>query len=189
MTLILASASPQRVNLLKQVAITPDKIIPADIDETPIKGELPPAYVKRVAEEKAKKIHLENKDSFVLAADTVAALGRRIIGKADDEEMARKYVKMISGRRHKVLSGVTVIAPDGTKKSKIVTTTVKFRTMSPKEIDRYLKSGEWVGKSGCFAIQGRAGEFIEWLNGSFSNVVGLPLFETCHMLKNAGYKW
>lgn len=186
MKLILASSSPQRINLLKQVAIIPEKIIPADIDETPKKRELPRDYVKRIAIEKAEKVFANNKEHFVLAADTIASLGTRIIGKAENESEARKFVKLISGRRHKVLSGVCVISPDGKKRIKIVTTTVKFRMMTSEEIENYLSTNEWVGKSGCFAIQGRAGEFIEWINGSFSNVIGLPLYETCQMLKSAG---
>lgn len=186
MKLILASSSPQRINLLKQVEITPEKIIPADIDETPKKGELPRDYVKRIALEKAEKVFSNNRDYYVLAADTIAALGTRIIGKAENEAEARKFVKLISGRRHKVLSGVCIISSDGKKRIKIVSTIVKFRLMTNEEIENYLGTNEWVGKSGCFAIQGRAGEFIEWINGSFSNVIGLPLYETCQMLKSAG---
>lgn len=187
-TLILASASPNRLQLLESIGLAPDVVCPADIDETPIKGELPAIYAKRVAVAKANKVRGENPDSFIIAADTIAVVGQRIIGKADDEAGARKTLKLLSGRRHRVYSGLCIINPEGVTRSRLVTTIVKFKKLEQDELDSYIASKQWVGKSGCYGIQSRAGGFVEWINGSFSNVVGLPLAETKSILRGLGYK-
>ena len=182
--LILASASPRRLQLLKQIGITPDDIIPADIDETPLKNELPAIYAQRVADAKAALIAQANPQAIILAADTVVACGRRILPKAEDEITARKCLTLLSGRRHRVYTALCVIA-GGKKQSKLVQTHVRFSRLSTKEIAAYVASGEWHGKAGGYAIQGLAEAFIPWIGGSFSNVVGLPLAETKAMLVNA----
>jgi septum formation protein len=187
MTLVLASASPRRLELLKQAGIVPDKIIPADIDETPKKGELPRAYALRVATEKAEKVAAGNKDAFILSADTVVALGRRILPKGETEEQARECLKILSGRRHTVMTGVCVIAPDGKRKSKLVESVVRFKQLSAREVDDYIASGEWKGKAGAYAIQGRAALLIPFASGSYSSIIGLPLYETVHLLKGLGH--
>ena len=184
--LILASASPRRVELLAQIGITPDNILPADIDETPLKGELPRAMAKRVAELKAHAIHKDHPGSCILAADTVVSVGRRILGKADDETHARRYLNMLSGRAHKVIGGLCIIAPDGRTVTKVVSTSVEFKRLSSAEIDAYIASNEWQDKAGAYAIQGRAGAFVRQIKGSYSNVVGLALFETANTLKGLG---
>ena len=182
--LILASASPRRLQLLKQIGITPDDNIPADIDETPLKNELPAIYAQRVADAKAALIAQANPQAIILAADTVVACGRRILPKAEDEITARKCLTLLSGRRHRVYTALCVIA-GGKKQSKLVQTHVRFSRLSTKEIAAYVASGEWHGKAGGYAIQGLAEAFIPWIGGSFSNVVGLPLAETKAMLVNA----
>ena len=185
--LILASASPRRLQLLEQIGITPDKIIPADIDETPLKGELPAPYVMRIATGKGRKIATENPDAFVLAADTTVACGRRIMGKAENETEERAFLKLLSGRRHKVITGIVVFAPGNRKSQKLVTTTVNFRPLPDQDIDAYIKSGEWKGKAGGYAIQGLGATFAKGINGSYTNVVGLSLYETMQMLKGLGF--
>lgn len=185
---ILASASPRRVQLLAQIGITPDKIIPADIDETPLKGELPKAYVVRIARGKAQVVATSNKDSVILAADTTVVMGRRILGKPEDEREARKFLSLLSGRRHLVLTAVSVVDASGRETSKLVETRVKFKRLEQVEIDHYIRSKEWEGKAGGYAIHGLAGAFIPWINGSFSSVVGLPLAETSSLLNCAGLK-
>jgi len=187
--LILASASEGRLSLLKSIGINPDKVIPADIDETPLKNENPKAYVLRLAEEKAQFIFNKNNQSFVIGGDCIALLGRKIIGKANSEEEAKKIIKSFSGRRHQIISAVSVISPNNRQASRVVTTRVKFSYISDEEINDYIATGEWKGKSGCFGIQGRGGGFIESINGSYSNVVGLPLVETKRLLKGLGYKY
>jgi len=187
--LILASASPNRLDLLRSIGLEPDEISPADIDETPHKDELPKNHVLRLAQSKASKVAETHKGNFIIAADTIGYLGRKIIGKAKDENEARKILSMLSGRRHKVYSGLCVIAPDGRKRSRCIITIVKFKKLERDELEEYLKSGQWKGKSGCYGIQSRAGGFIEWINGSFSNVVGLPLAETRKLLCGLGYKF
>ncbi len=185
---ILASASPRRLQLLQQVGLTPDEIIPADLDESPLKGELPDKYALRVAQEKAALVAAKHPQSIVLAADTVVAAGRRILPKAEDEKTARKCLQLLSGRRHRVYTAVCVIAKGGKRSSKLVMTQVRFNRLSEKDIERYIASGEWQGKAGGYAIQGKAEEFIPWINGSYSNVVGLPLAETLHLLEQAGLR-
>ena len=186
--LILASASSGRLSLLESIGITPDKVIPADIDETPLKNENPRKYVLRLAEEKARFIANNNPDSYIIGGDCIAILGGKIIGKANTEEEATKIIKSFSGRRHQIVSAVSVISPDNKQVSRAVVTKVKFCYISDDEIQDYIDSGEWKGKSGCFAIQGRGGGFIEYINGSYSNVVGMPLVETKRLLKGLGYK-
>ncbi len=182
---ILASASPRRLQLLQQVGLVPDKTIPADIDETPLKSETPAAYAQRVACGKAQLVANAHPDAVVLAADTVVATGRRILPKAEDEQTARKCLQKLSGRRHRVYTAVAV-SHQGKLREEVVMTQVKFARLSAKEIDAYIATGEWQGKAGGYAIQGRAESFIPWINGSYSNVVGLPLAETCHMLAQTG---
>lgn len=181
--MILASASPRRVELLKLLGITPSKIIPADIDETPLKGEAPLAYVKRIAIAKAKAVAAKHPNETILSADTVVAVGARILGKAEHEKEARAFLKLISGRRHRVLTCVCVIK-HGKLKSRTVSTVVKFSRLSTADIDAYIASGEWQGKAGGYAIQGRAAAFITFMSGSHSSVVGLPLHETAKLLSD-----
>lgn len=185
-TLILASASPRRLELLKQVDLIPDHVIPAEIDETPLRGELPRALAIRLAKRKADEIAKNNPNSFILASDTVVACGRRILGKATDQSEARRFLNLLSGRRHSVYTGISLISPSG-QSHKTVKTVVKFKRMSEHDIDHYLNHDEWVGKAGAYAIQGRAAQYISSINGSYSNVVGLPLMETVNMLKGCGF--
>ncbi len=186
--LILASASPRRVELLAQIGIVADEIIPARIDERVRKGELPPALAGRLAEEKAREVANRNPDALVLGADTIVACGRRILGKAEDEAQARRHLNLLSGRRHRVLGGVCLIGGKGRPRTRLVTTRVTFKRLSGEEIDAYLASGQWRGKAGAYGIQGRAGAFVRQIIGSYSNVVGLPLFETAALLSGAGIK-
>jgi septum formation protein len=183
--LVLASASPRRLELLARLGVTPDAVTPADIDETPGKGELPVPYAERMAAEKAAAA--AQPGSIVLAADTVVAAGRRILPKTDSEEEARTTLTLLSGRRHRVLSAVTCVAPDGTARHRLSTSIVSFKRFSDAELDAYLASGEWRGKAGAYAIQGRAEALIRFLSGSHSGVMGLPLYETRTLLRTAGY--
>ena len=183
--LILASASPRRRELLARLGIEPARIAPADIDETPLKGELPRPYAERMAREKAQAA--ASSDGFVLAGDTVVACGRRILPKAEDEATARRCLELLSGRRHRVLSAVALAAPDGTIRAKLSETQLKVKRLSATEIDAYIASGEWDGKAGGYAIQGLAEAFIPWIQGSHSGVVGLPLYETRALLLAAGF--
>ena len=180
--LILASASPRRRELLASIGIVPDEILPADIDETPHKGELPAAYVQRVAAEKCAAIAARHPQALVVAADTVVALGRRILPKGESEAITRNCLQLLSGRRHKVMTAIALQAPGIAMKVKRVETVVKFRRLSNADIEAYIQSGEWEGKAGGYAIQGRAQAFIPFINGSYSNVVGLPLVEAQQML-------
>ncbi len=185
-SLILASASPRRLELLKQVGIVPAKVVPADIDETHLKTELPHLYAKRIASSKALKVHDQHKGEIILAADTVVGVGRRILPKTETEAEARKCLELMSGRRHKVMTAVSVIDASGRQKTKLVTSVVQFKRLSESEIADYITCGEWKGKAGGYAIQGRAAPLIPFISGSYSNIVGLPLHETCTMLKDAG---
>lgn len=184
-SLILASASPRRRELIARLGIEPDRIAPADIDETPLKTELPRDYARRMAREKAQAA--ASGTDHVLAGDTVVALGRRILPKAEDEQTARKCLASLSGRRHRVLSAIALRAPDGTMRERLSETTVKFKVLSNEELRAYLDGGEWEGKAGGYAIQGAAEGLISWIQGSHSGVVGLPLFETRALLKAAGF--
>lgn len=185
--LILASASPRRLELLKQVGITPDQVIPADVDETPLKTEKPHTLAARLSCSKAEKIFESHKGHFILASDTVVACGNRILGKAADTEEAKRFLTLLSGRRHNVYTGVCLISPDGNMSRKTVKTTVKLKSLDQSDLDFYLSHDEWQGKAGGYAIQGLGARFIRGINGSYSNVVGLPLFETVNMLKGRGY--
>ena len=182
--LVLASASPRRLELLKQAGVVPDKVAPADIDETPLKTELPAAYAKRIASEKARKVFAEHHDAVILAADTVVALGRRILPKAETEEQAVQCLTLMSGRRHRVMSAVCVIGRNGRERVKLVTSVVQFKRLSQDEMDDYIESREWQGKAGGYAIQGKAALLIPFISGSYTNIVGLPLYETLAMLKS-----
>ena len=186
--LVLASASPRRLELLRQVGIVPDRVDPADIDETPAKGELPSAHVVRLAQAKARAVAPRHPGAFILAADTAVACGRRILPKAEDEASARASLMLLSGRRHRVYGGVAVITPAGEMAIRRVISQVAFKRLSEAEIEAYLTSGEWRGKAGGYAIQGSAAAFIPWLAGSYSNVVGLPLFETAQLLAGRLYR-
>ena len=176
-SLILASASPRRQELLAQIGITPDAIIPADIDETPHPHERPKAYAERLAREKALMVAAGHQGSLVLAADTVVACGQRILPKAEDAATARQCLKLLSGRRHTVISGISLILPNGDQRTKSVKTTVGFKRLDRFDTENYIASGDWDGKAGGYAIQGLAAAHIRFISGSYSNVVGLPLFE------------
>ncbi len=164
----------------------PDLVDPADIDETPLPNETPPRHATRLAEEKARAVAPRHPGCFILGADTVVACGRRILPKAEDAETARRCLALLSGRRHRVLGGVVVIAPDGGQAIRTVETAVLFKRLSAVEIEHYLASEEWRGKAGGYAIQGLAARFVRGLVGSYSNVVGLPLFETAQLLLGCG---
>lgn len=183
--LILASASPRRVALLATIGITPSHILPAEIDETPLKNELPHLYAKRVAMAKAAHIASKNPDAIILAADTVVACGKRILPKAEDEKTARACLKLLSGKRHRVYTSIAV-AKDGKIHSAAEMTVVQFARLSKNDVEHYIASGEWQGKAGGYAIQGLAEAFIPRINGSVSNVIGLPLAKTKNMLMSAG---
>ena len=184
-TLILASASPRRRELIARLGVEPAAINPADIDETPHTDELPRDYARRMAREKAEAAASD--DGHVLAGDTVVCAGRRILSKAEDEATARRCLELLSGRRHRVLSAVALRAPDGSLRERLNETVVIFKRLSREEIDAYLASGEWEGKAGGYAIQGIAEGLIRRIQGSHSGVVGLPLYETRTLLKSAGF--
>ena len=186
--LILASASPRRLELLAQAGITPDEILPADINETPLKEELPRFYVTRIAKSKAETVNSMHPESFILAADTVVACGRRILPKAETADQAKTCLQLLSGRRHKVMTAVSIISPSGTARHKNISSIVQFKRLSKQDIDRYLESGEWQGKAGGYAIQGLAATLITFVSGSYSAIVGLPIFETVSMLESLGYE-
>ncbi|HUC09776.1 MAG TPA: Maf family protein [Stellaceae bacterium] len=186
--LVLASASPRRLELLRQIGIIPDRVDPADIDETALKNELPPACALRLARDKALRVMPRHDRAFVLAADTVVACGRRILPKPADEKTARRCLELLSGRRHRVHSGVALVSPEGQLALRRVDSQVAFKRLSDNEINAYLKSGEWREKAGGYAIQGRAAALIRFVSGSYSNVVGLPLFETAQLLAGRGYR-
>jgi septum formation protein len=183
--LVLASASPRRLDLLRQVGLEPAEIDPADLDETPAARELPRAYALRMAKSKLAVVVPRHPGAVVLAADSVVVCSRRILPKAETEAEARLCLGRLSGRRHRVLGAVAVGFPDGTVRTRLVETVVRFKRLEAAEIDDYLQSGEWRGKAGGYAIQGRAARFVDFLSGSYSNVVGLPLFETVKLLKPA----
>jgi septum formation protein len=184
-TLVLASASPRRRELLGRLGIAPARIFAADIDETPRKAELPRDYATRMAREKA--LAVADPAAHILAGDTVVAVGRRILPKAEDEQTARQCLALISGRRHRVFSAIALLAPDGTLRERLSETQLRFKRLSDEEIRAYLATGEWHGKAGGYAIQGSAEGLIPWIAGSHSGVIGLPLFETRALLKSAGF--
>jgi septum formation protein len=185
--LILASSSPRRLDLLNQIGFPPDLVDPADIDETPQPDETPVRHAERLAIEKAEAVARRHPDAFVLAADTVVACGRRILPKAEDEAAARRCLALLSGRRHRVLGGLALIVPGGGKSVRRVETAVVFKRLDATELDWYLGTGEWHGKAGGYAIQGLAACFVREIVGSYSNVVGLSLFETAQMLTGRGF--
>jgi septum formation protein len=185
--LILASASPRRLDLLAQLGITPTAVDPAHIDESPLGDELPAPHAARLAQEKALAVKDAHAGAFILAADTVVACGRRILPKAEDERTLRRCLNLLSGRRHRVYGGICLIAPNGQILSRLVTTAVTFKRLDVSEIEAYAAHGEGLGKAGGYAIQGRAAAFVRALSGSYSNVVGLSLYETAALLKGAGY--
>ncbi|MDB6180285.1 Maf family protein [Paracoccus fistulariae] len=182
--LILGSASPRRLQLLAQIGITPDELRAADIDETPRKDEAPRDYVRRIALAKAAALGAKPGE-VLLCADTTVALGRRILGKPEDRDEAARFMRLMSGRRHRVLTAI-VLHRDGDSRARLVETQVRMRPIAAAELERYLEIGDWQGKAGAYAIQGAAAAFIPWIQGSFSSVVGLPLAETAAMLASAG---
>ncbi len=185
--LVLASASDRRVMLLTQAGLAPDLVAPADVDETPLSGEKPAELASRLAELKARRASEEQPGAYVIAADTVVACGRRTLPKAETLDQARSCLELLSGRRHDVITGVAVIAPDGRLARRRVGARVTFKRLSLIEIEGYLASGEWRGKAGGYAIQGLAGAFIPDISGSYTAVVGLPLHETAAMLEGLGF--
>lgn len=197
--LILASGSPRRVELLSQIGVKPDHLMPMDLDETPGRAEHPKSLAKRLSIEKAKAALQKSnenpglKGSFILAADTVVSVGRRILPKAELVEEANHCLHILSGRNHRVYTGVCMVTPKGAIRQKTVETRLRFKRIPRAEIDNYINSGEWRGKAGAYAIQGIAGSFVVKLVGSYSNVVGLPLHEAYNLLSGEGYmisqKW
>lgn len=185
--LVLASASPRRLELLRQVGIVPDRVDAGAIDENPRRGELPPALAQRLAAAKARAVAERHPGAYVLAADTVVACGRRSLPKPADAAEADRFLVLLSGRKHRVLGGVALVTPEGRVVERLVTTAVTFKRLGDAERAGYLASGEWRDKAGGYAIQGQAALFVRMLAGSYSNVVGLPLFETAQMLRGNGY--
>jgi septum formation protein len=184
-TLVLASASPRRLALLAQIGITPDRVVAADIDETPCRDESPRAHAARLA--RAKAAAMVEPSSYVLAADTVVAVGTRILPKTETVEQARRCLALQSGRRHRVATAVVLLAPDGRRGERLVQSVVGFARLTERQVAAYLASGEWHGKAGGYAVQGRAAAFVRFLSGSYSGVVGLPLFETAQLLRGLGW--
>ena len=191
--LVLASGSPRRVSLLNQAGIEPDSLQPTEIDEIPVKGELPRALANRLAKTKAQaalasvKIDEQLRGSYILAADTVVAVGRRIMPKADMLDEAAACLRLLSGRNHRVYTGICLVTPRETFRQRLIETRVRFKRLSTEDIEAYLASGEWRGKAGGYAIQGLAGTFVVKLVGSYTNVVGLPLYETMSLLGGEGF--
>ncbi len=185
--LVLASASPRRLDLLRQIGLTPDAVDAAEIDETPLKSETPRQTALRLACAKAAAVAAKQPDAFVLAADTVVAVGSRILPKVETEAEGRKCLELLSGRAHRVLTGVAVQAPGGRMASRLVESRLHFKRLLPAEIEAYLQGGEGIGKAGGYAIQGRAGAFVMAIQGSYPAVVGLPLYETMNLLSGLGF--
>ena len=187
MRLILASASPRRLDLLARIGVIPDATIPADVDESVPKGELPREHAVRLAREKALVVAAAHPDNLILAADTVVAVGRRILPKVEDEATLRACMALLSGRRHRVLTGVALALPGDAVRQRLVETMIAMKRLSAEEIDFYAAHGEWRGKAGGYALQGYGEVYVRHIAGSYSNVVGLPLAETRALLKSAGY--
>ena len=191
--LVLASGSPRRLELLNQAGIDPDRLLPTDLDETPQRNEHPRSLAKRLSSEKAKVAARAVKGldlgapAFVLAADTVVSVGRAVMPKADLADDAIANLRTLSGRTHRVYTGVCLVSPNGAQRQRLVETRVRFKRLSREDIDSYMASQEWRGKAGGYAIQGRAGSFVVRLVGSYTNVVGLPLYETLALLAGEGY--
>ena len=184
--LILASTSPRRLQLLKQIGVEPTSVLGADIDETPLKTEKPYEFAKRMAFAKATKISNSNKDKYILAADTVVAIGRLILPKAKMEEEVRRSLTLLGGRNHRVYGGICLIQPGGKAFQRLVETRVFMRRLSSDEVSNYVSSGEWEGKAGSYAIQGKGAQYIKKIYGSYTNVVGLDLYTTSKLLKGCG---
>jgi septum formation protein len=185
--LILASASTRRLELLRQIGLAPDAVDPAEIDETPLAGETARLVAMRLARAKAETCAARHPGAFVLAADTVVAVGRRLLGKPEDAAEARRMLGLLSGRAHRVLTAVAACAPGGRRGARLCETRVRFKRLTEAETAAYLASGEWDGKAGAYGVQGRAGAFVAALNGSYTGVVGLPLYETRALLVGLGY--
>ena len=185
--LVLASASPRRLDLLRQIGVEPDLVEGADVDESPLKDETPRRLALRLAEDKAARVAARHPGSYVLGADTVVVLGRRMLPKADGADEVRACLKLLSGRAHRVLTGVTLIGPDRRRGRKLVESRVRFKRLTDAEVANYLAAGEGVGKAGGYAIQGRAAAFVAAVQGSYSGVVGLPLCEVAGLLAGLGY--
>lgn len=185
--LVLASASPRRLDLLAQIGLTPDLVDPADLDETPKKAELPAIYARRIATAKLAAVAGRHPQAFVIAADTVVAVGRRILPKAETEAEARACLELMSGRRHRVMTALALAAPDGRQSFRLVTSIVLFKRLTQAEIAMYLACGEWQGKAGGYALQGRAAALIQWMSGSPSGIIGLPLHDVASMLTGQGF--
>jgi septum formation protein len=191
--LVLASGSPRRLGLLNQAGIEPEALRPAEVDEIPVKGELPRALANRLARAKAEaalssvRLDEELRGGYILAADTVVAVGRRILPKAEMLEEAAQCLRLLSGRNHRVYTGICLVTPKETFRQRLVETRVRFKRLSAEDLEAYLASGEWRGKAGAYAIQGLAGTFVVKLVGSYTNVVGLPLYETLSLLAGEGY--
>ena len=185
--LILASASPRRLDLLARIGIVPDAVVPADVDESVPKGELPRDHALRLARVKAEAVASQHPNDLILAADTVVAVGRRILPKVEDEATLRACMQLLSGRRHRVLTGVVVMSADGAMRERLVEIMIAMKRLSPQEIDYYASHGEWRGKAGGYALQGYGEVYVRHIAGSYSNVVGLPLAETRILLQASGY--
>ena len=185
--LVLASASPRRLELLGQIGLAPDLVDPTEIDETPMPGELPRPLALRLAREKAAVAARRHPEAFVLAADTVVAVGRRLLGKPEDAADAKRMLTLLSGRAHRVLTAVAATAPGGRTGSRLSETRLRFKRLTGAEVAAYVACGEWAGKAGGYGIQGRAGAFVIALSGSYTGVVGLPLYETRALLEGLGY--
>ncbi|MCS6890315.1 MAG: Maf family protein [Rhodovarius sp.] len=183
--LILASASPRRLELLARIGVRPDRVSPTEVDETPRPGERPRLLARRLAHAKADAAATPG--ALVLAADTVVAVGRRILGKPADADQARAFLRLLSGRRHRVITGVVLAGPGAERRERLVTTLLSFQRLTEAQIEHYLASGEWQGKAGGYAIQGAAEAWCRFLSGSYSNVVGLPLHEVAQLLRGAGW--
>jgi septum formation protein len=184
---VLASASPRRLELLRQIGLVPDAVDPAEIDETPLAGETARLLALRLARAKAEACAARHPGAFVLAADTVVAVGRRLLAKPDDAADARRMLQLLSGRAHRVLTAVAATAPDGRTGARLSETRVRFKRLTEPELAAYLAGDEWAGKAGAYGVQGRAGAFVVALNGSYTGVVGLPLYETRALLVGLGY--
>ena len=188
MKLVLASASPRRLDLLARIGVTPDAVVAADVDESVPRGELPREHALRLAREKAQAVAARHPQDLVLAADTVVAVGRRILPKVEDEDTLRACMKLLSGRRHRVLTGVALVIPGGGLRERLVETMIAMKRLTDDEIAYYASHGEWRGKAGGYALQGYGEVYVRHIGGSYSNVVGLPLAETRVLLKSAGYR-
>jgi septum formation protein len=185
--LVLGSASPRRLDLLRQAGIEPNLVDPADIDETPLKDETPRRLASRLSGQKAAAVAVRHPGAFILGADTLVAVGRRILGKPREESEARAMISLLSGRAHRVLTGVTVIAPEGRSASRVVESRIAFKRLTGEEVDRFIASRQWEDAAGGYKIHQGAGAFVTDLKGSFTGVVGLPLYESLALLRGLGW--